>query len=401
MDDLEAYGPVRTINRARIIPNSWLDRPDPYFDLEYMGGSTNHFWKEINISKNEVVVNPDGRIEVVKAKAFAPILNAKYYKRTKVHIRIIALMHSFQHASTVQIAAMLGMTVESVALELEELWSYGILFNTEPISKRPEAFGMVWSLNRSSWTLKHWVHGMSTLDRFLMTQGSDIFEYAVGSSSISSARHNVLMLELLIKSMEICPGIAGVWGERWTKGSAFVKTSNDSTKEVLRNSIGDGAIVTKDGKMIVFEMAGKTNISKTYIKVLKDKVSGWAKIASLSNFDLKILFVNTSRDSRLNMERYTEHLRLGLVEAKSGFATSSQMEKMDQSIFYADYKDWFNESRGVYEEFVSLTAVRAADRQKVQLAPTSTPLDRDSNIIMNTSATLFHPRWIINYFEDF
>lgn len=234
-----------------------------------------------------------------------------------------------------------------------------------------------------------------------MTQGSSIFEYGVGSSSISSARHNVIILEIFIKAMEICPGIVGVWGERWVNGKSFLDSNIDTTKEVIKKSMGDGAIVTKDGKIIVFEISGKTNISKTYIKVLSDKVSAWAKVASLSKMDISIVFVNTSSDSYQNMERYTDHLVLGLNEAKKGFVTSSQMEKMDHAIYYADYRDWFNSSRGVYEEFASLTAVRAVDRQKVQLAPISAPLDRDSNIIMNTSATLFHPRWITNYFEDF
>lgn len=401
MDDLEAYGPVRTINRARIIPNSWLDRPDPCFELEYMGGSKNHFWKEISVSKNNVVVNSEGKIEVSETEIFSPILDSKYYRRTKGHIWIIAVMHSFQHASTIQIAALLGITVERAASELEELWSYGILFKTEANARNPESFGMIWSLNRSSWTLKNWVHGLSSLNRFLMTQGSDILEYGVGSSSISSARHNVVILEILIKAMEICPGIVGVWGERWVNGKSLLDSNIDTTKEIIKKSMGDGAIVTKDGRIIIFEISGKTNISKTYIKVLSEKVSAWAKVSSLSKMDISIVFVNTSSDSRQNMDRYTEHLASGLKEAKSGFVTSSQMEKMDHSIYYVDYRDWFNSTRGVYEEFASLTAVRAADRQKVELAPISTPLDRDSNIIMNTSATLFHPRWITNYFEDF
>lgn len=398
LDQLEGrrkpdLSPVAPSSRSPHV--SYLDRIDPLHEIEFKDVVSTR-WDQISIIEHVLSVSPSGALVHRNKSTPAPVSLSAARLYNPLTIRSIAALTQFHQLSTQQIVTLSGGNHRKIEQALNQLYAGGLLQRSsirrwnhaEKDDRLNYGVGDVWQLNSTSPRLPEWFDGLNDLEYLLMSGGLDMLKGSNGSSGSSSIRHNLALAEIIIRAIEMCPGVIGGWGEPMT-----VATSFGIPREEIRGNIADGAIVGKDGSIILIETSGAANLDREAVgNRLAEKALGWAVIAAKTDLPLKVVFVNISTKAR--MQRFNWHIQRGLERIDEQIVKSHTRKKGREAIFVADALDWFPFTLGISRGFTELEAYSTETRRYHPLLPADTKINPDADVVANTLAALHIPPWI-------
>jgi len=374
-----------------------VDRLDPFYEVEWLDALATK-WSTISATKLSYSVDNLGTIYASNEPVFAPIDTAESKVYTSVGIRCVASLAQFHQLTTFQLASLLDSKPGDVNRALRDLYSYGVVENAVPAwmnrdtqGRKDGGSGYLWRLSNATERLEMWMARLTDLEAKLVAQGRDIAVGTNSSRSGSSIRHNLAASELVIRAMESCPAVIGSWGEAATLGSLFL-SEDIKKRHDLRENIGDAAIVTKDGGIIILETSGASNLDDKGGDKLENKAAAWAAIAALSDMDIKVVFVNINSAARMN--RFEWRVIQGLNKIGKSVTNTALQKKGVESVFTANAYDWFPMPLTASQGFTSLQVFHPKAKRFYDLAPARTQFDVESDAMVNTIAALHTPKWV-------
>lgn len=377
---------------------SHLDRIDPIHEVTWAETAMSK-WSTPSYVDERYRLEPTGRVRLSPRTVEAPLTVPDGEIYAPAAIEAISLLVQFHQLSTAQIVSFLGRPRTSVRRTLTALYSSGIILKSTPDFTTHDAensVGDLWRINPSSTAFEDFLSSLSNLDYLLLTGGRDVRKATVGQTSPTAIRHNLALSEIMLRALEMCPSVLGVWGEPNTTAQDFYQTSEIE----MRNNIADGAIVLADGSVIVVETSGKNNLDSNGSagKRLRDKAAAWAAIAAMSEVPIKVLFVDIS--SSLNPSRFRFHITEGANEAGRFLIRKTDLDRAQHTLFFTTARlHWFPAERLVIPAFHELLATSVATGKTVPLAPRDLPLRTDQDAVVNTLAALHTPPWVVKKFS--
>jgi len=374
---------------------TYLDRIDPLHEIEFKDVVGTR-WDEISVLEHALAVSPSGAL-VHRTKATpSPVSLSAARLYNPLTIRSVAALNQFHQLSTFQLITLSGGDHKNMEYVLGQLYSAGLIqrstntkwTHADKDDRLNFGVGDVWQLNSTSPRLAEWFDGLSDLEYLLMSGGQNMLKGSNGSSGSSSIRHNLTLAEIIIRAIEMCPGVIGGWGEPLTVVGSFTDTLPD-----IRKNIADGAIVGKDGSVILIETSGAANLDRDAVgKRLSEKALAWAAVAARTEIPLKVVFVNISTKAR--MQRFGHHIQQGLDRINEEIVKPQAQRKGRESIFIADALDWFPFTLGISRGFTELEAYSTVTRRYHSLIPADTKINPEADVVANTLAALHIPPWI-------
>ena len=389
---------VSPVYQTRRKTMGMVDRLDPFYEVDWLDAFSTK-WSLISATKLAYSVDNMGTIFPSNETVFAPIDAAEAKVYTSVGIRCVASLAQFHQLTTYQMASLLDVRAFDVNRAMRDLYAYGVVENAVPTwlereaqGRKDSGSGFLWRLSNATERLELWMSKLDDLEAKLVAQGRDIAVGTNSSRSGSSIRHNLAASELMIRAMESCPAVIGTWGEMATRGELFLSEEVNSRKE-LRKNIGDAAIVTKDGGIIIFETSGATNLDDKGGDKLESKAAAWATIAALSDIDIKIVFVNINSGARMN--RFEWRVIKGLEKIGKTITSTKLQKKGVESVFTANAYEWFPMPLTASKGFTTLQVFHPQAKRYFDLAPARTQFNIESDAMVNTVAALHTPSWVL------
>jgi hypothetical protein len=374
---------------------TYLDRIDPLHEIEFKDVVSTR-WDEISVMEHALAVSPSGSLVHRTKTTASPVSLSAARLYNPLTIRSVAALTQFHQLSTHQLITLSGGNHRKMEHVLQQLYSGGLIqrstnnrwTHADKDDRLDYGVGDVWQLNSASPRLPEWFDGLTDLEYLLMSGGRDMLKGSNGSSGSSSIRHNLTLAEIIIRAIEMCPGVIGGWGEPMTVGKSFTESLTD-----MRANIADGAIIGKDGSVILIETSGAANLDRDAVgKKLSEKALAWAAIAARSEVPLKVIFENISTKAR--MQRFGYHIQSGLERIDEQIVKPQAQRKGRESIFIADALDWFPFTLGISRGFTEVEAYSTETRRYHSLVPADTKINPDADVVANTLAALHIPPWI-------
>lgn len=391
----------RKANLSPVVPSSrsphltYLDRIDPIHEIEFKDVVTSR-WSDVSLIEHALSVSPSGALIHGTKAISSPISMSPARLYNPLTIRTVASLTQFHQLSTHQIVTLTGGDSKNVGLALQRLFAGGIIqrstnqkwTHADRDDRVDYGVGDVWQLSSASPRLPEWFDGLSDLEHLLMSGGRDMLKGTNGSSGSSSIRHNLTLAEIIIRAIEVCPGVIGGWGEPMTTSNLFT-----DTLERMRANIADGAIVANDGSIILIETSGAANVDRDAIgNRLEEKALAWAAVAARTELPLKVVFVNIS--SKARMQRFQWHIQRGVERISEHIVRAPMARKGSESIFVADALDWFPFTLGVSQGFTELEAYSTLTKRYHSLVPADTAINPKADVVANTLGALHIPPWV-------
>lgn len=375
--------------------HEWWNRIDPMYEIEWKSlvGDGDR-WESVSVRQNSVDIDGRGFMHHFIDRFYSPIqvrANELYNYRT---ITIMSLLMEWHQLTTLQLMTFLGEPHGKVNRSLSALYSSGVIETLRPYWTRRRArdqdigSGPVWRIDKRSPATEQFFNSLGNREWFMVLNGSDPASIS-GENTPTTLRHNLLSAEIALKALEASPHIIGAWGEDKAKAEFFIKATG--TNRGLRNNIGDGVLVCRDGKIIVLEVTTATARSKTSSSIV-DKAAAWATIAARTDFDLDVLFIDASTTPR--PAKFTRLVRYGYQEVAKKYMTRlREREKGGSHLYTADARRWFPLERAVSPQFKRLNCWSLGHEGFVDmLGPV--PMDTGKDIVVNTASALITPRWV-------
>jgi len=373
------------------------DRIDPFYEIEWLDALATK-WSSISVARISYGIDELGTVSPSKDMVFSPIESVDSKVYTPIGIRCVASLVQFHQLTTYQLACLIDVRPLDINNAMKDLYAYGVVENASPTWMKREIYGrtnggsgFVWRLSNSIERLEKWMRKLTDLESKLVSQGRDIAVGTNSSRSGSSIRHNLAASELILRAMESCPSVIGAWGETATRGSLFVEESIRKRSNI-RDNIGDAAIVTKDGGIIILETSGASNLDDKGGDKIRDKATAWATIAALSEQDIKVVFVNINSSARMN--RFEWRVIQGLDAIGKNITNTALQKKGVNSIFTANAYDWFPMPMTVSGGFSTLQSFSPSRKKYFELAPLDIRFNVESDALINTIAALHVPPWV-------
>lgn len=392
--------PVLPPSRSHEI--SYLDRIDPIHEIEYKDVVTSR-WSEISTIEHALTVSASGSLVHGSRRQWSPLAISPSRLYTPLTIRAVAALTQFHQLSSLQVATISGGSVTQTETALKNLFAAGIVMQSNTNTwahaqldgRYDHGVGQLWQMHGRSPQVSEWMDGLSDLEFALLSGGRDMTKGSNGSTGSSSIRHNMTLAEIILRSMELCPGTVGGWGEPLTTGPRFTDSFDHIKKGGPKLSIADGAVIGKDGSIILIETSGHANLTNADAgERLANKATHWAAVAAKTDLPVKVIFVNIS--PKASMQRFYWYIQKGLGEVGKFVLKDQQKRKGRESVFVADALDWFPFTLGVSEGFTELEAYSTETRRFYPILPADTALSPREDIIANTLGALHTPTWINN-----
>lgn len=375
-----------------------LDRLDPFYEVEWIDALSTK-WEGISVNRLAYSIDSYGTVSQNSDPVFAPIKTNASRLYTPLGIKSMAALAQFHQLTTYQLATLFEAHPNDIKRALTDLFAFGVIERAEPLwgdrdfqGRKDSGSGHLWRLSNHVPQLEEWMMQLEPLEAKLVAQGRDI---AVGTNSSrggSALRHNLAASELLIRAQESCPAVIGAWGEWATQGELFLNEEVRKRAD-LRKNIGDGAIVLKNGSIIVLETSGASNLDDKGGDKLEQKAAAWAAIAALTHLDLKIVFVNIN--SKAKMNRFEWRVMKGLSQIGRQISNVDLQKKGVEAVFIANAYDWFPMPMTASVGFANLQSFHPIAKRYYDLAPAVTSFDVNSDAMVNTVAALHTPKWVL------
>lgn len=391
---------IKMAYTSRAPTTPWFERIDPIHEVEW-ADLIKSSWQGIYSYNHHMAVDPTGHIYHDTSSHWSPIELSEKVMYSPNTILAMAMIHEWNALSTFQLSTLLGISRNKTWNLMKNLYSAGLVLRMIPEwwkgTLQDSGSGALWKINRKSLQVQRWFEKLPNLEWALSTNGFDPSISTVGGTSPQAMRHNLAMMEIIIRSMEVCPGVVGGWGEGHTDSWMFYQQEEFESDDV-RAAVADGSIVTKDGKVILFEASGSGSANNKG-RSLVAKAAAWTAICGKSPLDIYMVFVEISRDP--NMYHFNRHITMGMEKVSGRYVSNIDVKARGQKrILTVDSRDWFPIVRGISEDFVNLRAWCPATLEYVDLAPSSLVTDRESDVLVNTLSSLHTPRWIVDPIVD-
>lgn len=372
----------------------WWNRIDPMYEISWkdMVGDGDR-WESISVRQHAVDVDGRGFMHHFTDRFYSPIqvrANELHNYRTTT---IMALLMEWHQLTTNQIMTFLGEPHTRVSRSLGFLHSAGILERLKPYwsranSRGRDGSGQVWRIAKRSPATEHFFNSLGNREWFMILNGSDPQDVS-GENTPTTLKHNLLAAEIALKAMEASPFIIGAWGEDKSRGSLFIPDRESNSG--VRNNVGDGVLITRDGRIIVLEVTTATARSKTSSSIV-DKAAAWATIAARSDLPLDVLFIDASPTPK--PAKFTRLVRYGYQEVAKRYMTrATDRERGGARLHTADARRWFPLARAVSPQFTRLNCWSLGEEGFRDLVE-PTPIDVSSDVVVNTASALATPKWV-------
>lgn len=380
--------------------HEWWNRIDPMYEVTWkdMVGDGDR-WESIAIRQHAVDVDGRGFLHHFTDRFYSPI----QVRQSELHnyrtITIMSLLMEWHQLTTLQLMTFLGEPHSRVSRSLGFLYSAGILETLKPYwmrssSRGRDGSGQVWRIAKKSPATEQFFNSLGNREWFMVLNGSDPAEIS-GENTPTTLRHNLLTAEIALKAMEASPFIIGAWGEDKSRGSLFIPDRQSSSG--VRNNVGDGALITRDGRIIVLEVTTATARARTSSSIV-DKAAAWATIAARSDLPLDVLFIDASSTPR--PAKFTRLVRYGYQEVSKRYMTRARdRERGGSRLYTADARRWFPLERAVTPQFTRLNCWSLGEEGFRDLLE-PTPMDTSSDVVVNTATSLATPRWVGRRYQN-
>jgi len=379
------------------------DRLDPFHEMDWNAQFTGSDWRRIEVQRHRLTTDARGNVFVQTTSSFAPIDMPPNESYTENIVRTMALLFQFGCLSTSQLCSWLNLTGKGMAYTLNRLYALGLIermtpswVTTTPSSRPGHGTGDIVRVNLRSDTVGQWVDGLSALEHALLTGGrttDDLLRNGTFAYE-QTLRHNLALAEVCLRALEVSPGVAGVWGEPLVQGDRFLGQLARGSVDV-RTVRGDGAIVTKDGGVIVLELTGVQDATRSeHGQTLAARAAAWAAIAHLSQVPMSLCVVSIGGYSA--SRRIARHLKANVErELAAYFAHLDDREEAMKAIHMVSMQSWWPSPGAVSRKFVTLEAYSPLSEQYRELAPAAAQWDTRQPVVVNTVAALHHPAWAL------
>lgn len=378
--------------------NQWWNRVDPLNEMDWHS-VVSKVWRESSGTRKVLIANGAGVIDYKKIRVASPIKRSKRLLFSRATMRVVACLNEFGQLTTDQLAALTG--IRAVKSICNVLFSAGMLkaLQTHSISTS-EPF-TVWMLMRRSKAFEEWLSQLFPWEYQLIACGVDPTHTSRGQNAPSGIRHNIVMNEIMLKMMEVNNAVIGGWGERHSVAETL-STQTIFPPGISRANVGDGIVVLKSGKIIVFETSGlsikdtpKYGVVHNYQSNLAEKAGAWAAVAGKSDYDINVIFVDIAVNP--DVRRFAGHMNSGAYYVAEKYAPNNETRARGQArLFMADAYSWFPLARTVSQDFKNLTCINAMTHKKTNLIePGDEILNKDNPIVTNTALAMHTPMWSV------
>lgn len=384
---------------------SWDKRIDPLWETTYHSMSR-ITWEKSSIKTHGVYDDGTGVLRNVRREVYSPIDLGDGALYSQTAVTLMAIIIEYQMCSTEHIMILAGDPNKGrVVGVLETLFASGIINKSGMTSDLNGEKTTVWTINKKSDEFADWLFGLEPWQYQLIAGGRDVItEWATNQST--AARHNITVMDLMVKAMEVSPYVMGAWGERHCTADIFAEQQLLPNEE-SRGNVGDGLLVTPSGTVILFEasgakMTGKAkrnnvlksvhqNISATHLVM---KAAAWVAIAARSDIDLRVVFVDVA--TKPSFKRMFNAVNVGVNLKSDMFIADSYLrEKGMEKIYVADAREWMPIPRMVSQSMETLDCIQVVNggRSSPLLTEEHGVLNTHSPMVTNTLLSLHNPEW--------
>lgn len=374
------------------------ERPDILRVLNYRD-VINLGFSSPTITYTSGVVQPSGIVTLQDVKRYDPV---HVPDRDLYHHNVQKMFSIFNQFDTLllsQIVGFSGLSVEEVEWCLHILWSQGIIERSVKW-RLFDTHGYIWRMNRKNASLRAYVNGMDSVPRALTVGDYDVSNEPPGSSSRSSLRHNLFTAEFLLRACEAGDNVIGVWGDPYLSESMFHE--HDPNALLTRRSHADGAIVTKDGVVILIETISRMQLGSSVDQNTVDKAASWVGVIANSPIDLRVIFVDTTfyHSHRVTLNS----INIALKKESHKFAPDVySRERAMSHIGVTGAPLWYGENGALSQAGTRLVTYVPHTRSYKEFdlpdERFSTP-SRRRDIVVNTVSALHTPPWIMGDIKE-
>ena len=370
--------------------HAWWSRHDPLWELRWddIAGLR---WEFPALSRIVAAHRGDGVIGIEERRVFSPVDVGENKLYSEPAIRLMAIVVEFGMVTTEQALILAGWRANfnrGVAV-LADLWAAGALMRMR-IPSTAGKFTYVWSPARreSYGALREWLNRAPLWVKRAVCGGLDPLD-GTDYSNRAALRHNVVTMDILLRAMETCPDVIGIWGERHTRAQAFAD-QKVLPGEDARNNIGDGAMVTRTGRVIILE---STNGATSRPSDVAAKVGAWVAICARSDIDVSVVFVDIAE--RMRAKRLFSMVEWGTREVCKRYIADTRLrEEGKRRIFVGHAKNWFPAPRMIGSPFLRLECVSPVDRARHDVLPGDETMDYGNPAVAASLIAMHNPVWI-------
>lgn len=375
------------------------DRPDIFRTITYRDMLHMDFTSP-KITFPSGVVQPSGIVSLQNVERSDNVLMSDKELYHYDVQKVFSLFSQFDTLLADQVSAFTGLSIQRSMECLTTLWSFGALERSTDKWKHFDTLGYVWRMNRSSLSLRAYVNGMDNIPRVLTVGNSDIADNPPGSGTRTSLKHNLFTAEILLRVAESCDNVVGVWGDSFVSEKLFHE--HDPNAEVIRRSHADGAIVTKDGSVILVETVGDIGSNKIANQSLIDKAASWVGVIANSPLDVYVVFVDTTFYNSVR----TTHNSLDIAFRKESRKFAPEQYSRERAISHVGVvggSHWFPENGSMSRAGTRLLTYNPSTRR---YRPFDIPdvdfstSERRRNVVVNTLTALHTPPWILENIKE-
>jgi hypothetical protein len=215
-------------------------------------------------------------------------------------------------------------------------------------------------------------------------------------------RHNLLAVELGLRTAEWCPGVGTVLGEKLSGFDLLSHTGAPDHSVGGTQAAADVTVVREDGLRIAVEVTASTGAS------FEAKVERWAKLLAkhrLADSGIVVVFVVAPRpDKHVQVKEVAVAVRKAVAKATRAYP-GVNFDRTADRMFVAEWTSWFPEPRHVDRSFLALAAYKPSgpadqlwkpalllEPRVVPFTPTSP--DTATAILRNASMLRGVPHWL-------
>lgn len=384
---------------------SWDKRIDPLWETTFHSMSRTS-WGKSSIKTHGIYDDGTGVLRNVGREVYSPIDLGEGALYSQTSVTIMAIIVEYQMCSTEHIMILAGDPNKArVSNALDTLFVSGIINKAGLTSELTGEKTTVWTINKKSDEFADWLFGLEPWQYQLIAGGRDIVtEWATNQSS--AARHNISVMDIMVKAMEVSPYIMGAWGERHSTADIFADQKLLPTEQ-SRDNVGDGLMVTPSGTVILLEASGATmtgrarknnvlksvhqNISASHLVM---KAAAWVAIAARTDIDLRVVFVDVA--TKPSFKRMLNAVNVGVNLKSDMFIADSYLrEKGMEKIYVADAREWMPIPRMVSSSMETLDCIQVAKSGKSipLLTEEDGVVNTKSPFVTNTLLSMHNPEW--------
>ena len=390
--DKETYataGGLDVINASRCGDLPYWKRPDFIRDIRF-GDINTMPWETISLNHRYMTITPNNKLRMVTKPIKSTLTPEDGDIYTQKAIRITAALTQLATATTHQIAAITYPNeLQEVHTLLKKLYIAGVVQKSPNTWAHHHTIGDLWHINTKTLEYNHWLETIGSWEAG-MIKGSTTFDDAPGANASSATRHTLLMSEIMIRAMEYTDNIAGFWGEQVLPASVFYDAP---VGDESRQSHGDGALVTRDGKIIVFELVGGSTVTH---KSIAEKAASWTAVCGLSMMDMCVVFVSASFS--VTWRDLFRAVDIGIKQESKRYVSSEAARARGAAkIYVANAAAWFPDvganSIGFTRLLSRSTVYNCAIDPLIPDPKASNPTQR-WDLVHNTMLAMQQPSWV-------